>query len=77
MNSVPNKGNCAGCQRKILSTTRDHCMYCGAPLPEEQRFSKAEKAAIQAKQDRLFLESRIQSKQRKYLTSDRGAFPLG
>ena len=70
MNQVWNKGNCVSCQRKILSTTQDHCMYCGEPLPEKQQFSAAEKAAIQAKQDRLFLESRIQSKQRAHLSKE-------
>ncbi len=40
------KGNCPSCDRKIQKTVADTCMYCGASLEAEQRFTPEEKKEI-------------------------------
>ena len=46
-----NKGTCQKCGRKILATVHDRCMYCGEPLPDEQKFSEQEKQAVLKSQE--------------------------
>jgi hypothetical protein len=43
---MSDKGVCHACNRKILNTTHQKCMYCGAELPKEQQFSEQEIDAI-------------------------------
>jgi rRNA maturation endonuclease Nob1 len=35
--------NCHKCERKLQKVTFDHCMYCGAEIPDELKLSTTEK----------------------------------
>ncbi|MBB5213125.1 hypothetical protein [Microbulbifer hydrolyticus] len=41
-----NKGLCHICDRQIQNTGFDKCMYCGAELLENQKFTESEKALL-------------------------------
>ena len=43
--------HCPSCQRLIYTRRRADCEWCGHPLPEELRLSKAEIEAIDAEID--------------------------
>tara|TARA_R110001606_G_scaffold390070_1_gene556761 strand:+ start:2417 stop:2680 length:264 start_codon:yes stop_codon:yes gene_type:complete len=47
------KGNCPSCDRKIQKTITDTCMYCGASLEAEQRFTPEEKKEILRSKQKL------------------------
>ncbi|WP_288132791.1 hypothetical protein [Microbulbifer sp.] len=57
------KGTCSACNRQIQNTGFDICMYCGAELQDDQKFSESEKIALK-KQDEA-LKSELRQKREK------------
>ena len=43
---MDNRVYCEKCNRVLFGREHDHCMWCGAALPEELRLSEAEKIKI-------------------------------
>lgn len=66
------KGNCESCSQRIQNTVFDKCMYCGALLPEHQRFSDSEKEEVLAQLKKADLDdfnarqSRLSDSSRSY-----------
>ena len=50
------KGYCGQCGHKIQATLHQKCMYCGAPLADEQAFSDDEKQQIIMQQQQQEIE---------------------
>ena len=64
------KGLCSQCNRKVMQTLNDICMYCGAPLPPEQQFSESEKLEIKTRQKEALEEQRLSPKKSQSKSSD-------
>lgn len=47
---------CQICSRKLLDRYFDKCMYCGHPIPEDQRLSEAKKEEIASKRTQFAQE---------------------
>jgi predicted nucleic acid-binding Zn ribbon protein len=41
--------DCPKCQRVLYNRRLTHCGFCGAPIPEEMRFTAEESAALEQK----------------------------
>lgn len=48
---------CPQCNRKIIQSISNRCMYCGAGLPEEYHLSAQEKAELMAQKMERFRET--------------------
>ena len=67
---MKDKGLCSHCNRKIMQTLNDICMYCGAPLPPEQQFSESEKLEIKTRQKEALEEQWLSLKKPQNKPSD-------
>lgn len=61
---------CEKCNRNLLDKTFDKCMYCGHPMPENQRLSEDAKKEILVEKQQRFEEAEEEHRNRKIRRRD-------
>ena len=59
-----NPAQCPQCNRKIMQSISNRCMYCGVDLPEEHHLSQEEKSALLASKLERFKENEANAEQK-------------